>query len=177
MSTDEEHVDEEHVDKKQLMELYKISLEEARHRDRLYTQTWIAVAISASVFVAAFGFLFKQISVIFECYMTAFRIGLISLGTFLGLFFTYSVFRLAREKKICWDVAGNIERMFLHGKEQSETPKLKDLLVRQKIEHDEPGGCRRVCWALSGQGWRWVYPGTILLAWIAFCVFLFICID
>lgn len=162
------------IDKNMLIKLYSIALEEARHRDRLYTQTWMAVAIAGSVFLAAAGlFLKQQPSIISECYMTAFKIGLVSLGTCLAFFFTYSVFRLARERKICWEVAEKIEGVWMGNKEG-----LEDLFVRRKISKI-PEKCRRICWAFScrEQGWRWVYPGTIFLAWIAFCIFLFICID
>ena len=159
------------------MALYSIAMEEARHRDRLYTQTWIAVAITGSVFFAAAALFLKQPSIISESCLTGFKIGLVSLGTSLGLFFTYSVFRLVKEGDICRGVANKIEDALLTGREQSEAPELKDLLVRRKITEIEPSDCRRVCWALSGQGWRWVYPGTIFLAWIAFCIFLFICIN
>ena len=62
MSTDEEHVDEEHVDKKQLMELYKISLEEARHHDRLYGQIWIGGIIAFGIVLAASGSIFGIIT-------------------------------------------------------------------------------------------------------------------
>ena len=167
------------MDKKELIELYKTTLEEARHRDRLYTQTWMAVAITGSVFFAAAALFLKQPPIIPECCMTGFRIGFVILGTCLAFFFTYSVFRFAKEKEICCDIARKIECKFLHGEEQSEGPKLEeDLLIRHRLSKiEQKGWCDRLKWAFSGQGWRRVYPSTIFLAWIAFCIFLFICID
>ena len=53
------------LDKKELIELYKIALEEAQHRDRLYTQTWMAVVISATVLFAALGLFWGKYSLSF----------------------------------------------------------------------------------------------------------------
>ena len=100
---------------------------------------------------------------------------MIVLVLIFGGFFTYSVFRLAREGNICRGIASTIEDALLTGREQSESPELEGLLVRQKL-NEIPGGCRRVWWAFSRQGWRWVYPGTILVV-ILFFIFLGICVK
>ena len=157
-----------------LLELYKTTLEEAQHRDRLYTQTWMAVAITGSVLVAALSFVFRQPLVISKWWVAL----PIALGLIFGVFFTNSIFRLVKEGDICRGIAREIEDALLTRKEQSGTERLICLLVRQKIDNiKQKTKCEYVKWVWRGQGWRWVYPGIVLVAWIAFCFFLCICIN
>ncbi len=163
------------INRNQYIELYSIAMAEARHRDRLYTQTWIAVAISATVLIAALGLFWGKYSLPSGWGITVI---MIVLCLIFGGFFTYSVFRLSREGNICRNIASKIEKVLLNGREQSESPELEGLLVRQKL-NKIPGGWRRVWWALSfrKQGWRWVYPVTILVVWVLFSIFLGICVK
>jgi len=134
----------------------------------------MAVAISATVLFAALGLFWGKYFLPFGWWITVI---MIALGLIFGGFFTYSVFRLAREGNICRGIASTIEDALLTGREQSERPELEGLLVRQKIEHDELQGCARVKWAFSGQGWRRVYPITIFIVWILLSILLGICVK
>jgi len=157
------------IDRNQYIELLSIAMAEARHRDRLYTQTWMAVVISATVLFAALGLFWGKGSLPSGWWITVIMIVFVLI---FGGFFTYSVFRLAREGNICRGIASTIEDALLTRREQSESPELEGLLVRQKL-NEIPGGCRRVKWAFSRQGWRRVYPGTILV----FILFIFYLLE
>jgi len=152
------------VDRGDLLELYSIALEEARHRDRLYTQTWIAVVITGSVLFAAISLFLKEPSAISGCCIMWFMIGLVLI---LAPLFTNSIFRLAKEGDICRGIAREIEDALLAEREQSGAEGLICLLVRQKIDGIKPTTkCEYIKWVCRGQGLRLVYPSAVVVIWI-----------
>ena len=160
MGTNEECIDEGHVDKNKLLELYSIVLEEARHHDRLYTQTWIGGVIALGIFLAVLSSAFEVITV-----LTLKRLLVLSalvLGYLMALAFYWSTCRHGREGRECRNIARNIEGILV-GKTPEETIKL-DMMKKVK---EMRGPSDKAVWApLVDPVWRLFFPVIILVLWI-----------
>jgi len=119
------------IDKNMLIKLYSIALEEARHHDQLYTQTWTPVILATSV-VGTLGLIIWRYFLTPEA-LFSFKLFMTLLGILLGYFFIWSASRHTAEGDICRDIANKIEGILM-GKTNEETLKIGDLLVVQKIK-------------------------------------------
>jgi len=148
------------IRKNQLLELYSVVLEEARHHDRLYTQTWVGGLIALGIFLAALS----PISGIITA-LALKRLLLLSalvLGYLIVLAFYWSICRHGREGRKCRDIARNIEDI-LTGKTPEEAIKL-DMMKKVK----EMGGPRdKEVWSpLVDPAWRLFFPVIVMVFWI-----------
>jgi len=115
--------------KNTLIELYKISLEEARHHDQLYTQIWVGGAIASGVLFAALGLL----TTVSPIEMSSNRWFVVIFGALLVLCFYWSTVRHAVEGDIHRDAAIKIQEISVN-KVQADPVDLYGLLGMQRVK-------------------------------------------
>ena len=156
------------IDKDQLMQLYSLVLGEARHRDRLYGQTWVSGVALASAAFGAMGYLFSQPSFVLR---SPIMWALIAVGFLVALLFYRSLAYNGVLGRSCREQAKKIE-LILAGKKQEEVPKLEDLLITRVItEFRSPR--ERKAWAiLVDPPWRLFWLFVPFSIWTSLCLFL-----
>ena len=132
--------DEEQVDKKQLMELYKIALDESRHHDNAYTRMLTTSIICASVIGAFVGYFGKEYLLEIEIENVKFYFA--ALGSIVAIVWFQYLCLLREMAYVCRDVANTIEDALKGNKEM--TPETGNLFVAKKIK--------------EVQGMYWVKP-------------------
>jgi len=156
------------IDKDLLVELYSISLEEARNHMRLYTQTWIAAAVITGVAFGALVSLFREPSFVLR---GSIMWTLIGIGSLLGLGFYHSIAYHSVEARNCRGKAKEIG-LILAGKTQDETPKLEELLITQVMREFRSPRESRVYAVLVDPPWRLFWLFMPIGLWIFFCLLL-----
>lgn len=156
--------------KNQLIQLYSIALEEARHRDRLYTQTLVAGIIVFGILLTALSFTSKieqTLTLKGSLVLAGF---LIVLGCLLLMWFYWSICQHAREGRNRRDIARSIEDI-LAGKTQKDAIKLDNLLVMRKTKERRLLRDKDVWSPLVDPVARLSYPLILLAVWIVVCLF------
>ena len=151
------------IDRNQLLELYSVAFEEARHHDRLYTQTWIGGIIALGIFLAVLSSTFEIITI-----LPLKRLLLLSalvLGYLMVLAFYWSICRHGREGRNCRDIARSIENI-LAGKTSEEAIRLDNLLVMKRVKELRSPWDKDVWSPLVDPVWRLFFPLIILVLWI-----------
>jgi len=156
------------IDKDLLIELYSISLEEARNHMQLYTQIWVAAVVIAGVAFGTLGFLFREPSIVLS---GSILWTLIGIGSLVGLFFYHSIAYHSVEAHNCREKAKEIG-LILAGKTQDETPKLEELLITQVMREFRSPQERRVYAVLVDPPWRLFWLFMPIGLWIFFCLLL-----
>ncbi len=163
------------MDRKELIELYKTTLEEFRHHDRIYVQALVGVAIIVPAFLVAVGFLFGGDSPVHSEYVPYVKWGIFGLTILLAGFLWWNLYRINERLKVCSNVIGNIESKLLEAKtidetdEAAKTSELSRLLVKRELE--------KIKVKRFGQMRFWVYLFTVVAAFVALGLLLFVCID
>ena len=122
------------TDKKELIELYKITLEELRHHDRIYWQALIGLGVIITVFLAVISFLFGKDTPLSSEAVYSAKWALLSFAIFLAVIFALAIYRINSRAKISQEVIRKIE-CTLRGKQNTEeTSELDGLLVRRELD-------------------------------------------
>lgn len=149
------------------IELYSVAMEEARHHDRLYTQTWTSGIIALGVVLAALG-LAKEFSPVFGA-LPAWPV--VGLGSLIILMFYWSTCRHGSEGRKCRDIARRIEDI-LAGNTPEESIKLDNLLIMKKVKEMRDLRDKDIYSPLVDPVWRIVYLVVLLVFWISLSLFL-----
>ncbi len=159
---DKEHLTEEAISKDQLIKLYNIALEEARHHDRLYTAVWTPGIVLIGILLTALVLLLREPTPVSKSILVWTIIGL---GALVLLWFYWSICRHANEARKCRDICRNIENI-LAGKIPKETIKLDSLLVIGKVKEMRVLWDKDVWYPLADPPQRLIQPFLILVIWI-----------
>lgn len=122
------------MDRKELIELYKTTLEEARHHDTINMQIFVALGVVISLFLAAIGLFFaKDFPLRYVCCAKA---GILVLFLAVEVFFYSAFYRINKKFKACDEVREKIETELLKG-----TPELNSLLIGLELSKMDDNNC------------------------------------
>jgi hypothetical protein len=154
------------VDSKELIELYKATLEELRHYDTTNTQAYIGVVIVIPIFLTAATFLLGEGSPISPQSILGVKWGILILAFIFTIFFAQARFRLNKRVEICIDVLNEIEEKL----KESSIP--ENLLIIGQL--NEIKGEKILTKKFLGiQLTLWIYIPIALVILAAFVSFLF----
>ncbi len=165
----------------QLIELYKTTLEEARHHDTINMQMFMALSVVISLLLVAVSLLFGKDSPVPPEYFTLVKVGILVLfGAGEGLF--YQAFcRMHRHFWVCGKVSEKIgEKLKKLANDQNTKGafNLNGLLVHEELRKSGEG--EKIC----NEEWKWyrrprliVYGVAAIIAFVALGLLLFVVID
>ena len=153
-----------------LIELYKTTLEELRHHDRVNVELFVGMAIAISGLVAAAAYLLSSNGLAKEtwCCRLAVKIGLFLVAGLMGGFFALTTVRLRKRFDACISTLQLIEGK-LRGQSALE---LDALLIRRRLDNIPLEKCLQERHLL-----RNVYIGVGISLYIALGFFLFAAIP
>jgi len=157
------------MDRKELIELYKTTLEELRHHDTINHQILAALAVVFSLFVAAISFLFaKDFPLRYICCA---KVGILVFFLVAELFFGFAVWRRLKQLKVCEEVRKNIEERLTVDKGTEGTSEFDGLLIGAELRKLD-------------EQWKWyrehrlIFYGVVaLILWVALGILLFVFIK
>ena len=112
-----------------LIELYKTTLEELRHHDRVHVEVLAGIVIAVSVVVAGTPFVLGQDSPIADTWQPFIKAGIFLFAVVAGLFFAYLSGRLHQGQQACILILQSIEAKLLGQSEQE----LDGLLIKKEL--------------------------------------------
>ena len=153
-----------------LIELYKVTIEEWHHQERIYVQAFVGLGIIIPVFLAAISFFFSRDSYLRLEYIHLVRWAIFSIAVIIGVFFIVLTLRIDGRFVVCRRVSNEIEEKLrkLHG-----TPfslKMDNLLIKAEVN-------KRRFDKIIGNYRLYVYIVIGLFCLVGFWFFLFRCID
>jgi len=158
------------IDRDTLIELYKTTLEELRHQERVYVQALIGVVIIIPAFLVAVSFLFGGGSPVHSEYVPYVKGGIFGLGILLAGFLGLTIYRINKRFEVCIRVSNNIESKLLGVKTIEETSEFDGLLVRRELNEIEfEKRFERIRF--------WFYIPILVAIFIAFGLLLFVFVD
>lgn len=105
-----------HMTKENLIELYKTTLEQARHHDTINMQAFVGIGVIIPVFLTAIGFLFSTDSVLASAFVTkVVKYALLFLAVGIAYLFVNFTCRedeaMRRCRKVCEGIEGELQRL------------------------------------------------------------------
>lgn len=158
------------INRPTLIELYKTTLEELRHHDRVYWQALLGFALISSVYLAAISFLLGEDSPVRREYLLTVKVGIFSLIIPLTILFALSISRIGIRLKISVGVIRRIEGRLRAVENTGQGFELDGLLVREELDK-----AKFDSW--FGRKRFWFYIPIGVLAFIALWLFLFIALE
>ena len=132
------------IEKSHLIELYKTTLEEARHHDTINMQIFMALGIVFSLFLVAISFIFsRDFPLRQECvYWFSVRAGILVLFGAAEGFFGFVFYRYKKYFEACAKVSKEIEGSLTVDKRTRGTSEFDGLLIGPKLrEIDDKSRC------------------------------------
>jgi hypothetical protein len=158
------------ADRKELIELYKATLEELRHHGTINTQAFIGLAIMIPVFLTAISFLLGSDSPICSGIIHVKR-GILALACLLAIFFAMATWRMNTRFDACNKVLKNIEDELKVDQRTSGTSQFEGLLIRSELNEIwvEKRLTKEIPIKIGGKTWliSWIYIVYILVAVVA----------
>ena len=150
------------MDKKELIDLYKTTLEEFRHHDTAQIQAYIGLGIIIPFFLASIGLLLGRSSPVHTDYINIVKVGIFIFAIFVTAFFWWFSYRINKRFEACEKVREEIENLL----EAEEGSKLDGVLVAREIANFQ--GNKRFT-----EIRLWIYIPVSIVMLIAFGLFLF----
>lgn len=163
------------VDRDTLIELYKTTLEEFHHHDRIYVQAISGAVVLIPVFLIAASFLLGKDSPVSSQYIPYVKWGLLGLAILFASFVWWNLHRIDERLRICSNVIGNIEGKLISVQTAADTDEaeklseLSTLLVMREMS--------KIKVKRFGQIRFGVYLFVILVVLTLFGLLLFVCIE
>ena len=158
------------MDRKELIELYKITLEEMHRREWLYVQAIVGTVILIPAFLMAIGFIFGSGSPVYLEHVPWVKGIIFGLAILLAGFLGLTIYQVNKSFEACDDVAQGIESKLRNVRTPEETSEFDGFLVRKvlrEIEFNERFGRIR---------FRFYVP-ILVVVFIALGLVLFVLID
>jgi hypothetical protein len=102
-------IEEFSSNRRTLLELYRTTLEELRHHERIYTYLVTGMVLIIPILISGYGFLFSGDLLIKPEYINQVKWSLIIILIMLFFFFWVLIFRLERKRRLCTNILKKIE--------------------------------------------------------------------
>lgn len=143
----------------QLIELYKVTLEELRQHRAIYVQSFIGLGIGVPILLTAISFLFGYDSPIKDQHIAFTKWGIfIGVLLFICLYF-WTLSRYSKRMKVCKEVLRRIEHKL-------SNTNLENILISRELDNIKS----ETCWAKIR---FWIYIPMAFVALVLFWLLLF----
>lgn len=156
------------IDRSTLIQLYKTTLEELRHHDRVYWQALLGFAIISSVFLAAISFLLGEDSPVRQEYLLTVKRGIFSLVIPLTLLFVLAISRINIRLKVSLGVIRRIESRLRAVENTGQGSELDGLLVREELDKSKFDN-----WFAKYRFFFYIPLGLLVLVALGLLIFVF----
>jgi hypothetical protein len=120
------------IDRKELIELYKATLEEKRHHDRTIMQIFIALIVGISIFIAAIASLFSGDSSLH--FVVGAKVGVVAIFVLVEIFFLFAFKRIDARFRTCDKVRREVEKRLLNNVNAAKISEFSGILIGQELD-------------------------------------------
>lgn len=156
------------IDRKELIELYKLTLEQGRHHNTMRMQMFMAAGVVSTLLLAAIGYFFNKDFPLSQQYVGWVKAGILVFFAVMECFFLRAFCRNSGCFTVCNCVSKNIEEKIKDGKKTIGKSEFEGLLIDNKLR--ELGKKCEVCKCYREVG-LYFEAAILFLAGLAFLLF------